>query len=142
MSDLPECDTIPEDATSGTDWLANDPQARGQANVMEPPVPRTGRYAGIAPAAHIGTDRRPIVYLTRRFLPDPAQLVLVQEHLVRPGERLDHIAAQHFGDPELFWRICDADRVMNPAELAEPGRRLRITLASELSAGGDWTISA
>jgi hypothetical protein len=122
--------------------LATDPQARGQAEVFEPPVPTTGRYAGIPAAAHVGADRHPIVYLTRRFLPDPSRLLLVQEHLVRAGERLDHIAAQHFGDPELFWRICDANRSMNPAELAEPGRRLRITLAPEMSAGGDWTISA
>jgi len=45
------------------------------------------------------------------------------------GERLDHIAAHYFGDPELFWRICDANRAMRPEELTETeGRRLLITL--------------
>jgi hypothetical protein len=73
------------------------------------------------------------VYLQRRFLPQPGQLILVEEHAVKPGERLDLIAAKHFGDPELFWRICDANRAMDPSLLATPGRRLRITLALEMS---------
>ena len=45
------------------------------------------------------------------------------------GERLDNLAAQYIGDSELFWRICDANRAMRPAELTETlGRLLRITL--------------
>ena len=45
------------------------------------------------------------------------------------GERLDNIAAQYLGDPEQFWRICDANGAMRPDELTETvGRRLRITL--------------
>jgi hypothetical protein len=97
------------------------------------PTPRSGRYAGCPAATYTGPDRRTVVYLTRRFVPPPEQLALVQEHLVRPGERLDHIAARHFGDPELFWRICDANRTGDPASLAVPGRRLRITLPLEMS---------
>ena len=47
----------------------------------------------------------------------------------REGERLDIIAAQHLGDPEQFWRLCDANGAMRPDELTETvGRRLRITL--------------
>ena len=42
-------------------------------------------------------------------------------------------AGQHhrpyLGDPEQFWRVCDANRAMRPDELTETiGRRLRITL--------------
>jgi len=106
------------------------------------PTLRSGRYAGLPAATYTGTDRRPIVYLTRRFLPQPEQLVLVQEHAVRPGERLDHIAANHYGDPELFWRICDANRAMDPGLLETPGRRLRITLALEMSANGWAAVDA
>ncbi len=45
------------------------------------------------------------------------------------GERLDNIAATFLGDPELFWRLADANRAMQPEELVQTvGRRLRITL--------------
>ena len=45
------------------------------------------------------------------------------------GDRLDTIAAQLLGDPELFWRIADANGAMRPDELTETvGRKLRITL--------------
>ena len=31
-------------------------------------------------------------------------------------DRLDVMAAQYLGDPELFWRICDANGAMRPEE--------------------------
>jgi hypothetical protein len=99
----------------------------------ELPITRSGRYAGIAAASYTGADHRRVVYLTRRFVPQPENLVQVGEHRVQPGERLDHIAAHHFGDPELFWRLCDANRATDPALLATPGRRLRVTLPAELA---------
>ena len=38
-------------------------------------------------------------------------------------------SARYLGDPELFWRLCDANVAMRPAELTETiGRRLHITL--------------
>lgn len=70
-----------------------------------------------------------IVFLKRRFVPQPERFVLLQEHVVKQGERLDNITAQYLDDPEQFWRICDSNRAMPPAELTETiGRRLRITL--------------
>jgi hypothetical protein len=89
----------------------------------------TSRYAAIETA----TLERPrgtyIVYLRRRFLPQPEVFALLQEHVVTQGERLDNITARYFADPELFWRICDANRAMRPDDLTSTiGRRLRITL--------------
>jgi hypothetical protein len=101
------------------------------------PGSRGGRYAGLPVATYTGADGRRIAYLTRRFLPQPDAHVLVQAHTVRGGERLDHIAAQHFGDPTLFWRLCDANGAADPVLLEEPGRRLRITLPAELADGVD-----
>ena len=55
--------------------------------------------------------------------------MLLLEHVVTQGERLDNITAQYLDDPEQFWRVCDANRAMCPDELTEEvGRRLRITL--------------
>jgi hypothetical protein len=72
---------------------------------------------------------REIVYLQRRFIPPPERFALLFEHTVTDGERLDNIAAELLGDPEQFWRICDANNAIAPEELTEQrGRRLRITL--------------
>ena len=54
---------------------------------------------------------------------------LLLDTSVTEGDRLDSIAAQYLGDPEQFWRICDANGAIRPEELTETvGRRLRITL--------------
>jgi hypothetical protein len=89
----------------------------------------TSRYYGIASATLDTPDHKVIPYLVRRFLPAPERFALLTEHLVTQGERLDNITEQYFGDPEAFWRLCDANRAMRPEELVERiGRRLRITL--------------
>ena len=74
-------------------------------------------------------DGRKIVYVRRRFVPPPERFELLLEHVVTQDERLDNIAAQYLGDPEQFWRLCDANGAIRPEELVEIiGRRLRITL--------------
>ena len=89
----------------------------------------TSRYHGVETATFQTRDGSTVVYVRRRFLPDPEQFVLLQEHAVTEGERLDNITAKYLGDPEQFWRICDANNVMDPAELTEaPGDKIRITL--------------
>ena len=101
-------------------------QAGALQNTLFPP---TSRYHGIDTATLQTTDGRTIVYLRRRFVPPPERFILLQEHVVAEGERLDILAAHYLGDPEQFWRIADANAALRPEELTEiPGRRLRITL--------------
>ena len=89
----------------------------------------TSRYAAIETVTIDMPDGRTMVYLRRRFLPLPDSLALLQEHVVAAGERLDNITALYLGDPEQFWRLCDANGAMRPDELTERiGRRLRITM--------------
>lgn len=91
--------------------------------------PPTSRYYGIDTSTIEKDDGEEIIYIQRRFLPSPDRFALLQEHVVLQGERLDNITARYFGDPEQFWRICDANSAMRPDELTETiGRRLRITL--------------
>ena len=88
----------------------------------------TSRYASI-PTATIEIDGELVPYVTRRFIPLPESFAVIAEHTVSQDERLDHIASNYLGDPELFWRICDANRAGRPAELTETvGRRVLITL--------------
>lgn len=91
--------------------------------------PINSRYNGIETATFEATDGRTIAYLKRRFVPAPESFALLEEHTVIQGDRLDNIAARYLGDPEQFWRICDANRAIRPEELTETtGRKLRITL--------------
>jgi hypothetical protein len=91
--------------------------------------PSTSRYYNLNTTTLETTDGRTIVFLTRRFLPQPENFSLLQKYVVTEGDRLDNITARFLGDPEQFWRVCDANRAMRPEELTETiGRELRITL--------------
>lgn len=92
------------------------------------------RYYGLETGTLPGFDGAPIVYVRRRFLPKPEELVTAGYHVTLQGDRLDVLAAKYLGDPQFYWRICDANRAMAPQELTEAiGRALRIALASGAS---------
>lgn len=86
------------------------------------------------PPAANGRPGNTITYVRRRFLPDPASFSELTRHTVTEGDRLDNVTATYLGDPELFWRVCDANNAMAPEEMtAQIGRKLRIPL---LQGGG------
>lgn len=92
------------------------------------PFPPGSRHHGL-PLATVEIDGVPVRYVRRRFVPPPSSFATVSEHEVREGDRIDTVAATELGDPELFWRLADANAVAHPAEAVERvGRRLRITL--------------
>jgi hypothetical protein len=118
----------------------NDPvQALFEANVLpSTPFPPTSRYHGIPTAKLTAPDGRVLVYLRRRFVPPPERFATLQEHVVTEGDRLDNLAALYLGDPEQFWRLCDANGAIGPDELTETvGRRLRVTLPEGVPAPGE-----
>lgn len=91
--------------------------------------PPTSRYHGIDTVSLETVNGRKIIHLRRRFVPPPESFVLLQEHTVKEGERLDNITAKYLGDPEQFWRLCDANNAIRPEELTKAvGDKLRITL--------------
>jgi hypothetical protein len=55
----------------------------------------------------------------RRFIPQRRDIAVTLEHIVQSGERPDLLAAQAFGDAELYWRIADANAVTDPFELTD-----------------------
>lgn len=73
-------------------------------------------------------DKQVITYKERRFLPSiQNEMTKLQDVMITAGDRLDVIAFRILGDPELFWRICDANEAMHPVELiSEPGRIIHI----------------
>jgi hypothetical protein len=101
-------------------------QSAGLSASLFPP---NSRYQGIETAQMTCANERTIVHLRRRFVPPPDQFTVLQEHTVVQGDRLDNITAQYLGDPEQFWRICDANGAIRPEELTQTiGDKIRITL--------------
>jgi nucleoid-associated protein YgaU len=99
--------------------------------------PASSRYAPVE-VARLVVAGREVPYLRRRFVPQPESLADAGVHVVEDGDRLDRIAAETLGDPELYWRICDANRALRPDELtARVGRRLRITLPEGIPGPSD-----
>lgn len=91
------------------------------------------RYQDLGTASVITTDENGQVqlctYTRRRFLPPLATQQLVYSHLVQEGDRLDNLAAQYAGDPVQFWRLCDANLILQPEELVLiPGTSFAIAL--------------
>jgi hypothetical protein len=89
--------------------------------------PKSSRYYGIETATMKTSAGSEVAYLRRRWLPPAAAIAAPAEHQVQENDRLDNLTARHLGDPEQFWRLCDANNAMHPQELtATVGRRLRI----------------
>ena len=88
----------------------------------------TSCYAAVQTRMLTRTDSTTVVYLGRRFVPQPESLQQSGLHTVAAGERLDLIANSEIGDPAVWWQVADANRAMWPEDLILIGRRLRITL--------------
>jgi len=110
-----------------------------QANALVPPAFAPGsRYYGIASSQLVQADGRTIVYVQRRFLPQPDNFTPLHTVRVVAGDRLDNLAAQHLGDPQQAWRLCDANGAMAPEALvATVGAQLMIALPEGVQAGGE-----
>lgn len=88
------------------------------------------RYYGLAPSTYVTAGGRAIRYTSRRFVPQPQNFSTISTHTVGQGERIDVLAAQFFGDPFLYWRLCDANLALRPDDLERAGLTLRVTLAA------------
>jgi len=100
-----------------------------QTGMSTTDFPPSSRYHGVATAKLEDADGNTVVYVRRRRISPPERFFLLQEHTVAEGERPDIIAHQYLGDAEQFWRLCDANAVMDPNELTDtPGQKIRITL--------------
>ncbi len=112
-------------------------QAFLQATALTTPAfPPTSRYHGLELAQWTRPDGEQITYVRRRFIPPPEHFATLTEHRVVEGDRLDNLAAKYLGDPEQYWRLCDANGALRPNELIETaGATLRITLPEGIPGG-------
>lgn len=99
------------------------------SGLQQPTFAPNSRYVGMETAEWERTDGLSVLYVKQRFIPSPENFATLQEHRVEENDRLDNISAKYFSDPELYWRLCDANGAMDPSSLTKnTGRRLRITL--------------
>jgi hypothetical protein len=62
-------------------------------------------------------------------VPDAPAEVSIGLHILRQGQRIDHLAYKYLDDPAGYWRICELNDVMLPEALTEaqeisiPGKR-------------------
>ncbi|MGD3106856.1 hypothetical protein [Streptomyces sp. YGL11-2] len=101
------------------------------------PYPRSSRYAGIGIGVHTLPDGSEVRYAKRRLLP---QLEHGEgdavTHVVGAGERPDQLGQRYFGDPGQWWRIADANPVLDPRELTdEPGTEIAVPLPGGFPGG-------
>ena len=98
--------------------------------------PANSRYRDAA-VLTTTVDGQEVRYLDRRLLPDPSAMVAMRRREVTEGDRLDSIAAAEIGDPEMWWRVADANRAMNPDDLlTSTGRLLVIPMPLGVPGGG------
>jgi nucleoid-associated protein YgaU len=81
------------------------------------------RYAKTGIYEVNGSNGQPVKALALRVIPvRPAGFF----HTFSAGERLDLLAFRFYGNSEKFWLIADANTAMDPEDLQDPGRVLRI----------------
>ena len=125
--------------------MANfDPQASLQAllgaspgDVAAPPLPLFGpnsRYTGIPTATLTLPDGTTVVHAAPTPGPGAGGVRDRGGLHLRGGDRLDNVTYRQLGDPELFWRLCDANRVLSPEELEVLNRSIRISFPEGVAA--------
>ena len=123
--------------------MSPDPLQALLASGVVPSVtfPRTSRYAEVGISMYVrqpapGEEPVPVAFLRRRLVPKPERFSLLYEYPTVERDRRDLMAAVHLADPELWWRIADANGVIDPSRMTEPvGLRLRITLEENVPGG-------
>lgn len=85
---------------------------------------KESRYAGLGQRTHRLPDGREVVYVERRVVPREPKGIEGQV-VVGPEERHDLVADRTLGRSEAAWRLCDANRVLNPFEIIT-GRTLDV----------------
>ncbi|MBI4939651.1 MAG: LysM domain-containing protein [Actinobacteria bacterium] len=63
---------------------------------------------------------RDVAYLLARTPRDPGAVIPMAWHRVGGDDRVDLVADRYLGDPQAWWRICDANSALDPDALIGP----------------------
>jgi hypothetical protein len=96
------------------------------------------RYRGVPLRTRTAADGTVEAYVGRRIVPAMERYGVLGRRRLADDDRIDRIAADAFGDPEQYWKICDANGDPEPASAAGPaGRLLVIPMPLEIKDNGD-----
>ena len=104
-------------------------------------LPASSRYASVGSALYVppaapGAGPAPIAHFRRRFVPRPDRLAGSHAYVCQERDRRDAVAATQLGDALLWWRLADANGVLDPSGMTQPpGRVLRVALAEGVPGG-------
>lgn len=88
--------------------------------------PVNSRYHGIQLRSRTAPDGTIETFVGRRIIPAMERYRALDRRRTLNNDRIDGVAADSFGDPELYWRICDANGEAEPANATEPTNRLLV----------------
>jgi hypothetical protein len=100
--------------------------------------PPNSRYYSVPLRQRVKPDGTVETFVARRIIPAMERYRPLDRHRTIDDDRIDNVAAASFGDPELYWRICDANGDGEPADATRPvGRLLVIPLPLEIADDGN-----
>ncbi len=86
------------------------------------------RYLELENLHYLRDRDREVVYKSRRFLPRHDRRFLFEVDIAQ-SDRPDLIAARTLQSSDLFWRLCDANRIMHPFDLTDrSGARIGVPM--------------
>jgi hypothetical protein len=100
--------------------------------------PPNSRYYSVAIRTRTASDGTVQSFVARRIIPAMERYRPLAKHRTVVDERIDGVADEAFGDPEQYWRICDANGDAEPATATQPlGRLLIVPLPLEIADDGN-----
>jgi hypothetical protein len=105
---------------------------------MTDQAPPNSRYYGVEVRTRTGADGTVQTFLARRIIPATQRYRPLDRYRVTGHERIDALAESAFGDPEQYWRICDANGDQDPLDATTTeGRLLILPMPLEIADDGD-----
>ena len=86
----------------------------------------------------VAADGSEETFVGRRIIPAMERYRVLDRVRMETNSRIDNVAAAVYGDPEQYWRICDANGTAEPAAATKPeGRLLIVPLPLEMAQNAD-----
>ena len=99
--------------------------------------PPNSRYHQVPLRTRTKADGTEETFVGRRIIPATDRYRALDRYRTEGAARIDGVATTAFGDPEQYWRICDANGQPEPADATTPeGRLLVIPLPLEIADDG------
>lgn len=84
------------------------------------PLSPDSRYFYLPQRSTVGAEGEEQFFLARRIIPQADSYGIAQTVRADKDSRIDWLAAQAIGNPLLYWQICDANGLTEPATALQP----------------------